>query len=229
MVDGEAPDQTLSLADVEGADPDFDAAAAAAEVSPDDMLTLIYTSGTTGHPKGVQLTHRAIMFTARTIEEVIEFQPGSQGHLLAAVGPHRRAQCPPLHPGHLRRHRHLRAQSARGPVLPAPGAAQLVLRGATDLGEAQGRPGGDAGSSARGAAPARAGGARGVNRARAAAPAGRAGSRRARTAGRRSRREPVLQAPGDARPRPGAGRQRGRRTDARRRARVLPRAGDRAR
>ena len=78
VVDGEAPDQTLSLADVEGADPDFDAAAAAAEVSADDVLTLIYTSGTTGHPKGVQLTHRAIMFTAQTIEEVIEFQPGSR-------------------------------------------------------------------------------------------------------------------------------------------------------
>jgi long-chain acyl-CoA synthetase len=78
VVDGEAPDQTLSLADVEGADPDFDAAAAAAQVSADDVLTLIYTSGTTGHPKGVQLTHRAIMFTAQTIEEVIEFQPGSR-------------------------------------------------------------------------------------------------------------------------------------------------------
>jgi long-chain acyl-CoA synthetase len=78
VVDGEAPDQTLSLADVEGADPDFDAAAAAAQVAADDVLTLIYTSGTTGHPKGVQLTHRAIMFTAQTIEEVIEFQPGSR-------------------------------------------------------------------------------------------------------------------------------------------------------
>jgi long-subunit acyl-CoA synthetase (AMP-forming) len=47
-------------------------------VTPDDLLTLIYTSGTTGHPKGVQLTHRAIMFTARMVEEVIDFPPGSR-------------------------------------------------------------------------------------------------------------------------------------------------------
>jgi long-chain acyl-CoA synthetase len=78
VVDGEAPEGTIALADVEGSDPDFDAAAAAAEVSPDDILTLIYTSGTTGHPKGVQLTHRAIMFTARTVEEVITFPAGSR-------------------------------------------------------------------------------------------------------------------------------------------------------
>ena len=45
------------LADVEGADPDFDVEAAVGEVEPDDVLTLIYTSGTTGPPKGVQLSH----------------------------------------------------------------------------------------------------------------------------------------------------------------------------
>jgi long-chain acyl-CoA synthetase len=78
VVDGEAPEGTIALADVEGSDPDFDGAAAAAEVSPDDILTLIYTSGTTGHPKGVQLTHRAIMFTASTVEEVITFPVGSR-------------------------------------------------------------------------------------------------------------------------------------------------------
>ena len=44
---------------------------------------------------------------------------GLAGDLVAAVGPHRRADGPPLHPGHLRRHRHLRPQSPRGPVLPA--------------------------------------------------------------------------------------------------------------
>jgi long-subunit acyl-CoA synthetase (AMP-forming) len=42
------------------------------------VLTLIYTSGTTGHPKGVQLTHRAVMIAARTVEEVITFPPGSR-------------------------------------------------------------------------------------------------------------------------------------------------------
>jgi long-subunit acyl-CoA synthetase (AMP-forming) len=78
VVDGDAPEGTLALADVEGSDPEFDAAAAASEVEPDDVLTLIYTSGTTGHPKGVQLTHRAIMFTASEVREVIDFPIGSR-------------------------------------------------------------------------------------------------------------------------------------------------------
>jgi long-chain acyl-CoA synthetase len=78
VVDGEAPEGTVALADVEGSNPDFDADAAAAMVAPDDVLTLIYTSGTTGHPKGVQLTHHNIMFTARAIEEIIELQAGSR-------------------------------------------------------------------------------------------------------------------------------------------------------
>ncbi|HWF51263.1 MAG TPA: long-chain fatty acid--CoA ligase [Solirubrobacteraceae bacterium] len=76
VVDGEAPDGTTPLADVEGSNPDFDATAAAALVAPDDVLTLIYTSGTTGHPKGVQLSHHNIMFTARSAEEIIELDPG---------------------------------------------------------------------------------------------------------------------------------------------------------
>jgi long-chain acyl-CoA synthetase len=78
VVDGEAPQSTMSLAEVEGSNPDFDAAVAAAEVRPDDVLTLIYTSGTTGHPKGVQLSHHAIMFSAGTVEQVIELEPGSR-------------------------------------------------------------------------------------------------------------------------------------------------------
>jgi len=78
VVDGDAPDGTTALADVEGANPDFDVAAAEAEVTADDVLTLIYTSGTTGHPKGVQLTHRAVMFTVRSVEQVLEFPPGSR-------------------------------------------------------------------------------------------------------------------------------------------------------
>jgi len=44
-------DGILSLAEVDGSNPGFDVAAAAAEVGPDDLLTLIYTSGTTGHPR----------------------------------------------------------------------------------------------------------------------------------------------------------------------------------
>jgi long-subunit acyl-CoA synthetase (AMP-forming) len=78
VVDGEGPEGTLSLADVEGSNPAFDAAGARDQVGPEDIATLIYTSGTTGHPKGVQLTHRAIMFTAGQVREVIEFPEGSR-------------------------------------------------------------------------------------------------------------------------------------------------------
>ncbi len=78
VVDGEAPDGTLSLGEVEGADPSFDVAGAAAEVGPDDVLTLIYTSGTTGPPKGVQLSHHNIMVSAKAIEEIIPLDPGGR-------------------------------------------------------------------------------------------------------------------------------------------------------
>jgi long-chain acyl-CoA synthetase len=78
VVDGEAPEGVRALADVEGSDPGFDAEAAAAAVSPEDVLTLIYTSGTTGHPKGVELTHHAALFTAVHVRELMEFPPGSR-------------------------------------------------------------------------------------------------------------------------------------------------------
>jgi long-chain acyl-CoA synthetase len=78
VVDGDPPAGTLSLAEVEGSDPDFDVLAAASAVGPDDVLTLIYTSGTTGPPKGVQLSHHNVMFAAKTIEELIEMEPGGR-------------------------------------------------------------------------------------------------------------------------------------------------------
>ena len=78
VVDGDAPADVLALADVEGSDPEFDGAAACAQVTGDDLATLIYTSGTTGHPKGVQLTHHAVMFTAQGVRDVIEFPVGAR-------------------------------------------------------------------------------------------------------------------------------------------------------
>ncbi len=78
VVDGEAPEGTLGLAEVEGSNPSFDAEAAAAEIGPDDVLTLIYTSGTTGPPKGVQLSHHNIMVSAHAVQEIIPFGPGAR-------------------------------------------------------------------------------------------------------------------------------------------------------
>jgi len=78
VVDGAAPAGTIALSDVEGADPGFDVAAAVAAISPGDVLTLIYTSGTTGRPKGVQLTHEAIMFSARSAEQVVSLPVGTR-------------------------------------------------------------------------------------------------------------------------------------------------------
>ena len=149
VVDGDAPEGTIALADLEGSNPDFDATAAASEVTGDDIATLIYTSGTTGPPKGVEIPHRALMCTERSYQEVLALQPRIALHLLAAGGPHRRAQLRPLHPGRLRGHDHLRAEPARDHRLPATGAARLVLRGASDLGEDEGRRRGEARAPAR--------------------------------------------------------------------------------
>jgi long-subunit acyl-CoA synthetase (AMP-forming) len=78
IVDDEAPAGTSTLQEVEGSNPNFDAISMAADVDPDDVLTLIYTSGTTGPPKGVQLSHRAIMFSAGTVEATVPFDPGGR-------------------------------------------------------------------------------------------------------------------------------------------------------
>jgi len=51
VVDGEAPEGTISLADVESSSSDFDVAASVAQIEPTDLLTLIYTSGTTVPPR----------------------------------------------------------------------------------------------------------------------------------------------------------------------------------
>ena len=73
VVDGEAPEGTLALADVEGSNPDFDVDASIAQIGPEDVLTLIYTSGTTGPPKGVQLIHRNLLAAVDGLEQLIEF------------------------------------------------------------------------------------------------------------------------------------------------------------
>src|SRR5437764_5515855 len=78
VVDGEASDGTVSLAEIEGSNAEFDVAAAASQIQPDDVVTLIYTSGTTGKPKGVQLSHHNIMFSAEAVEQIVPFGPGGR-------------------------------------------------------------------------------------------------------------------------------------------------------
>ncbi len=73
VVDGDAPEGTIALSEVEGSNPDFDVEASVAQLEPTDILTLIYTSGTTGPPKGVQLMHRNLMAACDGLEELIEF------------------------------------------------------------------------------------------------------------------------------------------------------------
>jgi long-chain acyl-CoA synthetase len=45
------------------------------DVAPDDVATLIYTSGTTGPPKGVMLTHAAILWNADAVAKLIAPSP----------------------------------------------------------------------------------------------------------------------------------------------------------
>ena len=73
VVDGEAPQGTLALSEVEGSDPYFDVEASVAQLHGSDVLTLIYTSGTTGPPKGVQLIHRNLLAAVEGLDELIEF------------------------------------------------------------------------------------------------------------------------------------------------------------
>ena len=227
VVDGDAPEDTVSLADIEGSDPDFDPAAGRAEIGPDDVVTLIYTSGTTGPPKGVQLSHHNIMSGTRRSRRSFRSTParGAISWLPAAHIAERMAHhyIPVIYAGTIT----VLPEPARDPLLPAAGSADLVLRRPADLGEAQGRARDDAGGPARGAAPAGAGGAGGRHPAGAAAPARRGGAPSSRRGGP-GRRADVLQAARDARARPGDRGQRRRRADAGRGARVLPRDRDRA-
>jgi long-subunit acyl-CoA synthetase (AMP-forming) len=70
VVDGDGGDLTLD--ELMEMDPEFDPAESVEQIGPDDLLTLIYTSGTTGPPKGVQLTHRNLLFAIATADELID-------------------------------------------------------------------------------------------------------------------------------------------------------------
>jgi long-chain acyl-CoA synthetase len=80
VVDGEGGDHTLD--EVMEMDPDFDPAESVEALEPDDLLTLIYTSGTTGPPKGVQLTHRNLLFAVGTVDDLIKL-PEEGGRVIS--------------------------------------------------------------------------------------------------------------------------------------------------
>jgi long-chain acyl-CoA synthetase len=75
VVDGDPPEGTIALSEVEGSNPGFDVEASVAEIKSTDVLTVIYTSGTTGPPKGVQLIHRNLLAAVEGIDAMIEFPP----------------------------------------------------------------------------------------------------------------------------------------------------------
>jgi long-chain acyl-CoA synthetase len=79
VIDGEAPEGTISVAELEEmGGPEFDFEAAWRDVQPEDVLCLIYTSGTTGPPKGVQLTHANMLAVWRQCEAVRQTKPGGR-------------------------------------------------------------------------------------------------------------------------------------------------------
>jgi long-subunit acyl-CoA synthetase (AMP-forming) len=80
VVDGEGGDHTLD--EVMEMDPGFDPAESVEAIEPDDLLTLIYTSGTTGPPKGVQLTHRNLLFAVGTVDDLIKL-PEEGGRVIS--------------------------------------------------------------------------------------------------------------------------------------------------
>jgi long-chain acyl-CoA synthetase len=78
VIDGEATEGVVHIAELDASDPNFDLEAAAAAVDPEDLLTLIYTSGTTGPPKGVEITHRGFFaYSAGLLDNVPNLKPGS--------------------------------------------------------------------------------------------------------------------------------------------------------
>jgi long-subunit acyl-CoA synthetase (AMP-forming) len=78
VVDGEPPEGCVALAEVEGSNPDFDAEASVAQITPDDILTLIYTSGTTGPPKGVMLAHKNLTALLPVLDDVLGIPVGGR-------------------------------------------------------------------------------------------------------------------------------------------------------
>jgi long-chain acyl-CoA synthetase len=106
-------------------------------IDPDDILTLIYTSGTTGPPKGVELSHAALLFTARATLGMIPIP--EQGRMISYL-PHAHvvdrftSHYLQMTTGSIGDHAARREGNLLGHAF---GRADDVLRGPADVGEAQ--------------------------------------------------------------------------------------------
>jgi long-chain acyl-CoA synthetase len=74
LVDGESPG-TVAFAQLDG---DFDVDRAWRQVGPDDVAVMVYTSGTTGTPKGVELSHRAVLGNTQGLNHAIGAMEGAR-------------------------------------------------------------------------------------------------------------------------------------------------------
>jgi long-subunit acyl-CoA synthetase (AMP-forming) len=74
LVNGDAPN-IVALAGLDG---DFDVDRAWRQVGPDDVAVIVYTSGTTGPPKGVELTHRAVLGNTQGLNHAIGTMDGAR-------------------------------------------------------------------------------------------------------------------------------------------------------
>lgn len=74
-----APAGALGFSAVESAtDGAFDFEASWRAAAPDQVLTLIYTSGTTGVPKAVEITHRNVIASLASYDQLIHFGEGGR-------------------------------------------------------------------------------------------------------------------------------------------------------
>ncbi len=70
VVDGTGVEGRATLADLEAAEP-VDLDVMIADLDPQAPATIIYTSGTTGPSKGVELSHRNVLWATRSLEMVL--------------------------------------------------------------------------------------------------------------------------------------------------------------
>jgi long-chain acyl-CoA synthetase len=74
LVDGHAED-SVAFADLDG-EPEVDGQWR--NVGPEDLAVIVYTSGTTGTPKGVELTHRAVLGNTQGLNHAIGTAEGTR-------------------------------------------------------------------------------------------------------------------------------------------------------